>query len=181
MSITIIPSSSFKTTQWSGGTTTELYIWPEGSSYAERRFGFRISSALVELDESVFTRLEGVKRFITPLENGFTLVVNGEAIRLERCEALEFSGEDDVKCFGSGRDLNLMLKGCEGVMKPVSGAFRVYDCGNAFLFAPDGARLSSGEESACLPAGGFAKLGIGEYRLEGEAWLFLIGGLTNGK
>lgn len=181
MSIKLIPMENYRTTKWSGGVTTELFIWPEGSSYAERRFSFRISSALVELEESVFTRLEGVKRYLTPLENGFTLTVNGSALHLERGEVLEFSGEDDVKCVGTGRDLNLMLKGCDGIMKPVSGAFRVYESEHALVYSPGGARIDSKGDTVILPAGGLAELSIDEYSAEGEAWLFLVGGLTNGK
>ncbi|MBQ1893835.1 MAG: HutD family protein [Clostridia bacterium] len=177
--IEIIPEERFVTAAWSGGTTTELFIFPEGSSYQERRFGFRISSALVELESSVFTRLEGVKRYLTPLGEGFLLNVNGRDVPLKNGEVLEFSGEDDVVCFGSGRDLNLMLKGYEGSMKLVSGLFRVYDSAHAFAFAPSGAELCSGDETASLPAGGFARLSVGEYLARGRIALFLVGGLTN--
>ena len=169
-----IPESEFRTTEWSGGTTTELYIWPEGSSYAERRFSFRISSALVELESSVFTRLEGVKRFLTPLCEGFRLTVNGECVKLENGGILEFSGEDEVLCEGAGRDLNLMLKGVCGVMKLVRGPFAVYESRFCFLFAKEEAVLERDGEKLALPAGAFLKLGRGAYSVSGEAVIFLI-------
>lgn len=32
---------SFETTEWSGGTTTQLYIYPEDSSYKKSEFHFQ--------------------------------------------------------------------------------------------------------------------------------------------
>ena len=176
--IELLPSEGFKTTEWSGGTTTELFLLPEDGSYAERRFSVRISTALVELESSVFTRLDGVKRYLTPLCPGFLLIVNGKEIELKRGEVIEFSGEDDVKCEGKGRDLNLMLKGAEGEMRIVSGSFKVEKSARAFLFAPEAQSVSycSGEccTSAFLPAMSFSSPEPGEYFTNGSAVLFLI-------
>ena len=78
MQILHLTQKDYKTSQWSGGTTTELLIWPEGADYAKREFQVRISSATVELAESDFTPLQGVIRYITPLSGGFTLTHPGE-------------------------------------------------------------------------------------------------------
>lgn len=178
--VRIIPESEFRTTRWSGGTTTELFIWPEGASYAERRFSVRISTALVELESSTFTSLPGVKRFLTPLCPGFELIVNGEKKNLPCGEVLEFSGDDAVECFGSGRDLNLMLKGAEGNMRIVSGTFAVENRAFAFIFAPDAVTLAfcDSEKNACtsafLPARSFARIENGSYSANGNAVLFEI-------
>jgi environmental stress-induced protein Ves len=169
-----VPTEEFRTTEWSGGTTTELFIWPEGSSYKERRFGARISTALVELESSSFTRLEGVRRFLTPLCAGFKLTVNGEKIKLPKGKVLEFSGEDEVFCEGAGRDLNLMLKGESGVMKLVSGGFAVYESGLAFLFTESDNTLEKDGEVLKLSAGEFLRIGVGAYRVGNTAALFLI-------
>lgn len=177
--IRILPDREFKTTTWSGGTTTELFIWPEGSSYGERRFSVRISTALVELESSVFTRLEGVERFLTPLCPGFLLTVNGEKKELRRGEVLCFSGEDEVLCEGAGRDLNLMLKAASGDMRVVKGDFTIEDCRMAFLFA-DGEQAVSfcEEEASCtsvlLPARSFSEIAPGKYRTNGNAVLFVV-------
>lgn len=175
--VEIIPETAFRTTSWSGGTTTELFIWPEGSSYPERRFSARISTALVELEESSFTPLPGVKRFLTPLCAGFSLTVNGESVKLPHGQVLEFSGGDDVTCRGSGRDLNLMLKGCGGEMRIVRGAFKA-DAPMAFLYSERGARLRPArwKPGACrvIPAGAFVRLAPGEYGISESAVLFVI-------
>lgn len=172
--LSIIPGSQFKTSAWSGGVTTELFIHPVGSSYPERRFGFRISTALVELEESTFTYLEGVKRFLTPLCEGFSLTVNGNGLFLPRGEVLEFSGEDEVICRGSGRDLNLMLKNAAGNMRAVSGSFTVYDCAFAFVFTENEVRVTSRGDEETLPAMSFARLGKGEYCFSAPVVIFLI-------
>ena len=66
----IIKKDQYKVSTWSGGTTTEIFLAPRDGSYADRRFDFRISSATVDLEESDFTPLDGVKRFLTILEGG---------------------------------------------------------------------------------------------------------------
>ena len=64
---------------WSGGTTTQLLIAPEGAHYAARDFLWRVSSATVELDESDFTPLPEYERLIATLQGGITLTHNGGA------------------------------------------------------------------------------------------------------
>lgn len=172
--VQLIPDSSFKTSAWSGGVTTELYIHPSGSSYAERRFSFRISTAVVELSESVFTRLEGVKRYLTPLCEGFSLNVCGRQISLPHGEVLAFSGEDDVICRGSGRDLNLMLRNARGNMRIVSGDLTVYDCDFAFVFAEDEVAVTSCDKERVLPAMSFARIAKGDHFFSAPVVLFLI-------
>lgn len=181
--ILFIEPERFKTSQWSGGVTTELFIRPEGASYAERRFDFRISTALVELERSEFTHLPGVKRFLTPLgEHGFTLVINGaESVKLNKGGVLCFDGADEVTCFGSGRDLNLMLKGKDGDMRFVEAGASVW-VGKAeyvFVYAVDNAFVSlcdgQGSCSMALGAGGFARLaGSGCLNASGRLVLFTI-------
>lgn len=179
-SLRILPETGFKTTEWSGGTTTELFLLPEDGSYKERRFTVRISTALVELESSTFTLLPGVKRFLTPLCPGFRLTVNGEKKELKYGEVLEFSGEDSVECFGTGRDLNLMLKGAEGEMRTVTGAFFVGESAHAFLFAGSEQTVSfcDGEKNACtsayLPAMSFSRIAPGGYFTQGTAILIEI-------
>ncbi len=117
MNIRVLNSDSRRITEWSGGSTTELFLYPSGGSYAERRFQIRISSASVDLPESHFTRLDGVVRYLTPLCDGFYLKRNNNWQYLPRGDVLQFSGEEDILCRGTGRDLNLMLKGARGEMR----------------------------------------------------------------
>lgn len=128
----------FVTSRWSGGTTTELLIWPQGADYSRREFTVRISSAAVELAESDFTPLEGVVRYITPLAGGFTLTHPGKApiVMAPLDKPYRFSGEEATHCVGTATDFNLMLKGAEGEMTLGSGNFPIRPGLNAF-FAPE--------------------------------------------
>lgn len=118
MEIRHLRPCNYKTSAWSGGTTTELLLYPADGSYAERRFRVRISSATVALEQSDFTPLAGVTRYITPLSGGFTLThPSGESVRLAPlAPPYRFSGETPTHCVGRATDFNLMLKGCEGEM-----------------------------------------------------------------
>jgi environmental stress-induced protein Ves len=134
MRILHLTQKDYKTSAWSGGTTTELFIWPQGADYARREFAFRISSAVVELEESDFTPLMGVERWITPLAGGFTLTHPGKApvTMGPLAEPYRFSGEEATHCVGQATDFNLMLKGVEGQMAlccdsaPVKPGFNCY-------------------------------------------------------
>ncbi len=118
MKITHLTAADFRTSCWSGGTTTELFLYPEDGNYAARNFLFRISSATVDLAESDFTPLPGVERYITPLQGTFTLTHPGQsAVFLEPLAApYRFSGGIPTHCAGRATDFNLMLKGCDGRM-----------------------------------------------------------------
>ena len=70
-------SSEYSTSNWSGGTTTELGIGPEESRYADRNFLWRISSATVDLEESTFTALPDYDRIIMTLAGDIDLCHNG--------------------------------------------------------------------------------------------------------
>ena len=113
-----LTEQDYKVGLWSGGSTTELFIWPEGADYARREFALRVSSARVELEESDFTPLMGVTRYITPLSGGFILTHPGcdPVIMEPLAEPYRFSGEISTHCVGKATDFNLMLKGAEGEM-----------------------------------------------------------------
>ena len=60
MEITAISRKDATTSNWSGGSTTEFYIYPPQSSYSQRDFAIRISSATVDVESSEFTLLPGL-------------------------------------------------------------------------------------------------------------------------
>lgn len=117
--IRILKEEDFNISTWSGGKTTELFIYPEDAEYSKRDFKIRISSATVELDTSNFTKLDGVYRFITPLDKELKLTHNGdEVISLDPFKVYEFEGNIDTTSFGKAKDFNLMLaNGAKGELK----------------------------------------------------------------
>ena len=140
MRILHLTEADYKTSRWSGGTTTELFIWPQGADYGKREFSFRISSAVVELEESDFTALPGVMRYITPLTGGFTLIHPGKTpvVMGPVAEPYRFSGEEPTHCVGRATDFNLMLKGTEGEMTLCCGRATIRPGFNSFYALDSG-------------------------------------------
>jgi environmental stress-induced protein Ves len=100
-----------------GGVTRELLAWP-----AEGAWKVRVSVASIDAD-GPFSAFPGVDRWFAVLAGGgVALTVDG----VERhCRAgdppLAFAGDAAVDCRlldGPSRDLNLMLRGCPGAMRP---------------------------------------------------------------
>jgi environmental stress-induced protein Ves len=119
----------FTTTRWSGGTTTELLLLPPDGDYGSRRFSCRLSSAVMEMEESAFTRLPGVRRWIAPLERPLVLWHEaGPEVHLDPYDIYAFDGGRETHSRGTGRDFNLMLQGeAQGSMDVLrgGGAFRL--------------------------------------------------------
>lgn len=115
-SIEIIRKSEQKTNCWSGGTTTQLAIYPKDASYNDRNFKWRISSAKVETPESTFTSLSGFWRLIMIIDGQMHLEhENHHSISLNPFEQDSFSGEWTTHSYGKVTDFNLMMTGgCKG-------------------------------------------------------------------
>jgi environmental stress-induced protein Ves len=97
---------------WAGGTTTQLYIFPEDADYKAKTFEFRISTATVELEESDFTQLEGVDRQIMTLSGNIKLMHDSKnPIDLAPLQIHRFSGGVNTKSIGKCIDFNLMTIG----------------------------------------------------------------------
>lgn len=110
--IQIIEGKNFKPQRWSGGTTTEFFIYPEKSSYAARNFDFRLSMATVEVEESDFTPLPDIFRKTLILEGEITLSHNDdEAVKYGKHDVATYDGGWKTKSVGKCTDFNLMTKG----------------------------------------------------------------------
>lgn len=110
MKIKIIKKKDYATTNWSGGTTSEVYIYPENELYGDRNFKYRISTATVELDKSEFTSLDNIERYITPLDGKLKLTHDKKNYKeLEAFEVYQFDGGLATTSYGKVRDFNLML------------------------------------------------------------------------
>lgn len=111
MDYTVIKAAAHQVSRWSGGQTTELFLWPKGTSYQSRDFFVRASSATVDLLESDFTPLEGFNRLIMPLDHELRLLhEGGKEVLLHPFDVYSFSGGLKTHSFGKCRDFNLMLK-----------------------------------------------------------------------
>jgi mannose-6-phosphate isomerase-like protein (cupin superfamily) len=120
--IEVIRRNQHKTSNWSGGTTTELYIYPKDAIYSQRDFKWRLSSAKVEVEKSTFTLLPGISRIIMIVEGELILEHEGHhnAI-LKEAQQDSFSGEWTTTSFGRVTDFNLMItEGYKGKLEEIS-------------------------------------------------------------
>ena len=96
---------------WASGTSTEIFIFPSDASFVERNFIFRISTATVEADESVFTHFAGITRHLMILQGELELIHEGRYTKyLKPFDCDTFSGEWPTRSKGRVTDFNLMLK-----------------------------------------------------------------------
>jgi len=166
--------------KWSGGCTCELAIGPDGTSYAARDFAWRVSSAVVELEESVFTDLPDYERWILTLDGDMELVHGeGSPVRLSPFVPHRFDGAECTRSAGKVRDFNLMLR--KGVCR---GGLRVFAVagGGTFTAVPpqdgggDSRRqlLFCADGSCTVESGGLrGACGKGDYLLvNGNAAVF---------
>ena len=137
----IIKSAKRSITAWTGGTTEELYIYPEGSSYGSRNFLFRVSTAVVELEQSNFTLLPAYTRWIATLDGHITLTheEHGSAVNLTPLKPHQFKGGWVTSCIGKCTDFNLMLaEGWSGYIAPTPRHFTCSEGEFTGIFAFDG-------------------------------------------
>lgn len=120
--IEIISRDAQVTTAWSGGTTNQIAMYPADANYAERRFLWRLSTATVDVPETVFTPLPGISRVLMMLAGEMTLQHEGHhQVDLKPFESDCFSGRWTTRSYGCGRDFNLMFAdGCEGTLQPLT-------------------------------------------------------------
>ena len=101
MDVEIIKKSDTKIATWSGGTTSEIFIYPKESSFEQRDFNFRLSIATVEIEESEFTCLPDVNRTLMVLKGNLSLIhENQHTVQLKEFEQDSFKGDWNTKSKG---------------------------------------------------------------------------------
>jgi hypothetical protein len=138
-----------------GGQTRELLAWPEGGDWQ-----MRISLADIEKD-GPFSAFPGVTRWFTVVEGrGVVLRFGDRTETLGPGSApLRFDGGAAPGCSlidGATRDLNLMLRGGEGVMQPVTPGQSFGGFAQCGLFTAVPGALRSGGASTPLPTNALA-------------------------
>jgi environmental stress-induced protein Ves len=109
MNISLLPKKDSKASIWSGGLTYEYMIYPKTAAYSDRDFAFRISSATIEQEPSVFTKFKGYYRYLVMLDNSLHVEVNREKKMYEKYEIMEFNSDDEVTSYTKGIDFNWMV------------------------------------------------------------------------
>lgn len=102
-----------KISSWTGGTTTELLIFPENSSVSEQNFDYRISTAKVLVEKSEFTSFPMHNRKLAILEGKLRIQHNhSDWYTLNAGEQTEFKGEWETRSEGQVVDFNVIYKDC---------------------------------------------------------------------
>ena len=118
MDIKIYKSQDFTPSKWTGGTTTQLAIFPEDADYLKRNFIWRLSTATCDLEETTFSKLPDYDRVLMVLKGD--VVLAHQDVRVARLGELEqdrFDGGYHTKSFGKITDYNLMTaKGNKGYL-----------------------------------------------------------------
>ncbi|MFA8434311.1 MAG: HutD family protein [Marinifilaceae bacterium] len=109
MKIEITKKAELNTSKWSGGTTTQLAIFPQDASYQKGDFQFRLSTAKVEAQTSNFTKLPGISRVIMILEGKLELTHKNRYTKsLQQFDTDNFEGDWETCSIGQVTDFNLM-------------------------------------------------------------------------
>ena len=149
--------------RWSGGVTAQIAIGPEGASYERRDFLWRVSSAVVELEESDFTDLPDYRRWISTVSGTMRLAdENGECVTLAPYQIHGFDGGVPTHSWGKCTDFNLMLRkgrarGTIHTLRVAAGeaaaltlsmpAHTAFPCRTMVLFCGEGAAAVTAEAS----------------------------------
>ncbi len=139
MEITEISRTDAISSTWAGGTTTEFFIYPPGSSYKERNFQIRISSATVDVEESEFTMLPDYDRIITPLTDYLHLSFQetADTYDLKPLESAFFDGAYHTHSKGRATDFNVMFrKGMKATYAVLSTSSQLNRGVHRFIYVP---------------------------------------------
>ncbi len=120
MKYLLIHEKDAQVSNWSGGCTTQLYIYPESSEYKKRNFKYRLSMAVAFEEFSTYTSLPGVERHLISLENKAIVSHNGKYdVCLEPYKIVDvFDGGWETTAQGKIKDFNLMTaNGAKGKMQ----------------------------------------------------------------
>lgn len=110
----LFKQNDYQTSRWSGGETTQVFLYPPTGKYEPGKFDYRISTASVEIEESTFSALPGYKRLLMSLNHPLELTHESESFtvnkKMKPFEVDEFDGADKTKSVGKCQDFNVIFK-----------------------------------------------------------------------
>lgn len=108
--INVIKKNEQKTHSWLGGKTTQLAIYPAGANYKDFNFQWRVSTATVENEHSLFTPLPGFNRITMVLEGEMYLKHKGHHCKhLHPFEQDCYRGDWLTQSTGPVKNFNLIM------------------------------------------------------------------------
>lgn len=124
--VRVLSQKEYAVSYWSGGTTSQVMIWPPESEFKKHEFLWRISLATMEAADSSFTKFDGFHRILHLLDGESRLsFADGRNYILHPGDEVSFYGEDNIKSSGKAGDLNLiMADGVWGEMRSLRSEIR---------------------------------------------------------
>lgn len=113
----IIRKDKVKKRLWSGGTVNQLFIDPEDADIASKDFIFQVSTATVDVEESLFTFFDNYDRIIMTTDKDFVLIHDDkDEVFLSKYEPHLFNGGGKTQGKGKVNDYNFIMKrgACRG-------------------------------------------------------------------
>lgn len=171
MEYEVIRKDSLTPSEWSGGTTTEIAIYPRSSRYIDRQFDYRISTAHVEVEESKFTSLPGYDRILMCLEGKVGLIHKGHhTSQLLPMDADEFKGDWETMSQGTCTDFNLIfdqnLHGAMARIKCNQNLLVDFVGGHFYIYSPfDRVTVALADHDVILNGGDALFLPLGDLAM----------------
>lgn len=114
MTYHLIKKNDHRTSRWSGGETTEVFLYPPTAKYEPGKFDYRISTASVEIEESIFSSLPSYNRLLMSLNHPLSLTHESDVgivnKKLKPFDVDAFKGSDKTKSIGKCQDFNVIFK-----------------------------------------------------------------------
>lgn len=138
----VIKPGDFIVHGWSGGVTSEIFLYPEGSDYKKKNFQVRISSAQIKEEGTPYTDFSGFTRFISPIQGQMRIFhTDHHNADLDTYEIDQFDGGWETRSYGLCTDFNLLLsKQWNGKMECIttpSALSLKKDCYHGFFVCDD--------------------------------------------
>lgn len=153
MKFQILKKEDFTPNKWSGGDTTELFIYPEHCKYSDKDFLFRLSLATIEVEESIFTPLNGYLRKLLVLKGELELShLRQHTTNLSPYNFDSFDGSWETSSKGKANPFNTIYKsGIEVSYKSIKSSNEVQICETlnsdfTFLYVITGDIAVTGQE-----------------------------------
>ena len=110
MEIQLVKANELQVSEWAGGKTTQLFIYPTSADFLKKDFAYRISTATVELEESSFTPYPNYNRKLMILDGVLDLFHDDQyAIQLHPFDQDAFSGDWISHSKGKVIDYNVIF------------------------------------------------------------------------
>lgn len=97
--------------KWQGGSTRQLFVYPEGKTIIEEDCDFEITSSTMDFTHTEYNIFKGCDRLLMIIDGETTLSHHdGKSVNLKKYQHYSFSGEIKTYSHGMGIDYEIIYK-----------------------------------------------------------------------